>query len=105
MRSTPRRISSICSATDFMTNPSTVHLKTAHGLKSLRIMDDPRFALARRPGNGEDVKAGGMAEQAALAQEVQSELRQTVLLDLVNGGSGAEEVVAGSGANFDEDDR
>src|SRR5262245_52992007 len=78
--STPRRITASCSSTDFMSVPSTVHLKAAHDLKGLRVVDDLRFAPAGRPGDGQDVESGRLVEEAVFLQEVQGELCQAALL-------------------------
>src|SRR5262249_9844549 len=101
---TPRRIRASCSSTGFMTDPSTVHLKPTHRLKSMRGVDDLRFTLVRGPGERQDVEAGGVTQQMVLLQEVQGELRQAFLLGLIDRRGGADGVAALGGAHLDEDD-
>src|SRR5262249_15541668 len=103
---TPWRITSnCCSATLFTIcfPNSGIHLKSADRLEGLTIMDDVRFALRRRPTQGQHVEAGGAIEEAMLLQIIQGEARQTALLGVVHRGGRTAGIVAARRTHFHED--
>src|SRR5262249_47973637 len=104
--STPRRITSNCSATLFTIDLpcSGIHLEAPDRLEGLTIMDDARFALSGRPTQSEHIETRGTIEQTMLLQIVQGEARQAALLGVVHRSGRTFGVGAAGRANFDEDE-
>src|SRR5215210_6850234 len=50
---------------------SAEHLKPAHGVEGLAVVDDEGLAPAGGPAHGQDVEAGGVAQEPVLLQEVE----------------------------------
>src|SRR5437868_5072316 len=85
--SAPRQIRSSCSATLTLMDGgprSGKHLPAAEGLEGLTVVLDAGFALPVRPGEDEHVEAGGLAQQAATAKEVQRRVGQAALLVVIH---------------------
>src|SRR5205823_2289207 len=81
-----------------------VHLKPPDGLEGVTVVRDERFAAVGGPTDRQHVEAGGVAEQAALLQVVQCQVREPALLGGVHRFGGPGRVGGAGRAHLDEDD-